>query len=133
MPQLFINMSILISIILAFLLLNGCAAIDYSSAQVELHAMGVYHGKRASRIFSTHPDKETSAKLIPGKIYTQTTPVPQKINEKQTPQITKLGEVTVNVSILNKPLILVFSAYDGTIWNVKLEKDVEIQKFILSG
>ena len=99
----------------------------------ELHAIGVYHGKRDNKPVSTTPPNSTN-QLEMNTAYNGTgraaahNPIVNK-----TSQNNKFGEITVNISIVNRPLILAFSAYEKTIWNVKLKKNVRMEKVILSG
>lgn len=107
--------------ILATLALAGCSTLAVIDPQPELHSIGVYEG--------SSPDDDG----IPWhqKCGNQS---PQQCHRAMTQQKRSVGgQVTVNVAVTGKPLILAFSAYDKTQWIVESREGVRIEKVILSG
>lgn len=113
----------MIKILPVFLIivLAGCSSSGTFNAPSELHAIGVYEG--------TYPDDDGQpwhAKC--GQLGFL------NCHQNMTQRKRELGgEVVVNISITDRPLVLAFSAYDKTKWIVKPEKGVTLEKVILSG
>ena len=109
-------------LILITLLISGCASVRNIFVTPELHAIGIYEGADMeddggpwwSKCETGEPSIQCHRKMIKRK---------QEAG----------GAVIVNVSITGKPLILSFSSYDKTKWMVKAEKNVIIERIILSG
>lgn len=92
-------------LIILTLFLGGCASISVPISTPELHVIGVYEG------YDNNKKAKNNSRLSPASF----------------------GEVIVNISKTDSPLVLAFSAYDRTKWIVNTKKDVKIEKVILSG
>jgi hypothetical protein len=114
------TMNILITI-LGVLALSGCSTISVLDKEPELHSIGVYEGM--------DPDDDG----IPwhAKCGDRNPLLCHRLMTQRKREIG--GQVVVNVSIIGKPLVLGFSAYDKTKWIVKTQKGVLIEKVILGG
>lgn len=107
--------------ILLIAFLFGCSSSGVFESDPELHVIGVYEGT-----YPEDDDRPWHAKCDGLGL--------MDCHQKMTQRKRAMGgEVVVNVSITDTPLVLAFSAYDKTKWVVKLEKGVILDKVILSG
>jgi len=104
------------------LVLSGCASVRDAFVIPELHAIGIYEGA----------DVEDDGQAWWPKCETGMSGI--QCHQKMVKRKQEVGgTVIVNVSIIDKPLILSFSSYDKTKWIVKAEENVIIERVILSG
>lgn len=108
-------------IVLLVLILSGCSSLDLAEHTPELHAIGVYQG--------TNPgDDGRPWHSKCGELDLQS--CHQKVTQKEREVG---GQVIVNVSIDDRPIILGLSAYDKTKWIIKADEDTVIKKVIIGG
>ncbi|UTW44476.1 hypothetical protein KFE80_08715 [bacterium SCSIO 12696] len=109
-------------LLLTLIFLSGCSEKKLvASSDPELHVIGVYEG--------TDPDDD-------GRPWWAKCETEDKLDchrEMVQGKRERGGEITVNVSIVDSPIVLALSAYDKTKWIVNYEDGVKIQKLILSG
>lgn len=112
---------------LVFLLcFSGCAFLKNRITSPELHVIGIHEGA----------DPEEDGQPWWSKCDGGLSRLSEAVDCRRKMESRKqsvVGEVVVNVSITDRPLILAFSAYNKTKWIVKVDKDVDIRKIILSG
>lgn len=102
-------------------LLAGCATVSEVKLTPELHAVGVYEG--------TDPEDDGRpwhAKC--GDLDARSCHAKMRQRKRELG-----GEVVINVSIKDRPLVLAFTAYDKTKWIIRAEASVVIEKIILGG
>lgn len=102
-------------LIILFFLLSACSSFGIFKSTPELHVIGVYEGTDPDNGLSEHSNCCRQGMVTP------------------TGKSKSGGQVIVNVSITNKPIILAFTAYDKTKWIVRPENGVVIEKVILGG
>lgn len=110
-----------IIITICIVLLAGCSSHNIFPPAPELHAIGVYEGTDPEDDGRPWHSKCGQLELLECR---------KRISQKKREVG---GRVIVNVSIIDRPLILAFCAYDKTKWIVKLENGVSIEKVILGG
>lgn len=102
-------------------LLSGCATVSELELVPELHAVGVYEGADPE-----DDGRPWHAKCGDLDVHSCHTKMSQRKSELG-------GQVIVNVSIKDRPLILAFTAYGKTKWIVRAEGGVVIEQVILGG
>jgi len=106
---------------LLVLILSGCSSFGLFKTNPEVHAIGVYEGT----------DPEDDDRPWHAKCESQDM---LSCHRKMTQRKRDVaGQVVINVSITERPLILAFTAYDKTNWIVKAEEGVVIERVILGG
>ena len=119
----------LLMIVLASQIITGCATTP------ALHVIGVYEGQTPpgsddsqsirQRIKNLRVIPPTTASARPGIINARRAPI------APPPHLEK--EIIVKISDDTKPIVLVLTAYEKTLWKVSIEEGVRLVKVILGG
>ena len=106
-------------VLMAVVCLSGCAQAASIQDNTELHVIGVYEG--------TVPEPEAKP------FWSQCGAGKDCPEETKARRVAVGGEVTVNVYITDRPVILALTAYDKTRWRIIGRAGVTIKKVILGG